>query len=157
MIIWRKIAKFHEIWEFWDFGQKLPFRAPIYWNFYKFLALPRNVSVIGLVGWRSLGCGTCVFVCNVWVLFVLGRAFLSVQDNNMACRDVFPSRRLVSSNTTLAPGGSYDQASPVTISMSRGFSSTALDQTIRFQYPPVRTPIKLYSFIIWKPHAPENW
>ena len=37
----------------------------------------------------------------------------------MACRDVFSSRRLLSSNITLPLGGSCDQAWPVTISTFR--------------------------------------
>ena len=37
------------------------------------------------------------------------------RSSNMACRDGFPSRRLVSSNTPLAPGANLGQACPVTI------------------------------------------
>ena len=36
---------------------------------------------------------------------------------NMVCIDGFPSRRLVSSNTALAPGDNLGQAWPVTISI----------------------------------------
>ena len=63
--------------------------------------------------------------------------------SNMACRDGFPSRRLVSSNTPLAPRRKSWLSMPGNyLDLARGYLITGLVLTVGFGYPPVRLELR---------------
>ena len=115
---WPKIMKFHdfdEISKSRDFFQKSRFRIPIPWNFNKIAALRAMFQFISDAGARTM----ChVYTYDVFTFYGVSGVVVCgscLDIINMACRDGFPSRRLVSSNTPLAPSGNLGQAWPVTI------------------------------------------
>ena len=116
---WPKIVKFPDFGEISksrDLLQKSRFRLPIHWNFNKIAALRAMFQFISDVGARAL----ChVYTYDVFTFYGVSGVVVCgscLDIINMACRDGFPSRRLVSSNTALAPSGNLGQAWPVTIS-----------------------------------------
>ena len=123
------VKVWHDEWKLWnfkilgeilksiDFFQKSRFRFPIYWNFNEIAALRAMFRFIGDAGARAL--------CHVYTYDVFtfhGVSGVVVCGScldiiTMACRDGFRSRRIVSSNTALAPSGNLGQAWPVPINI----------------------------------------
>ena len=108
---------FGEISKSIDLFQKSSFQRPFHGNFSEIVALRAMFQFIGDAGARTM-----CYVHTYGVFTFYGMSGVVVCGScldiiNMACRDGFPSRRLVSSNTPLAPSDNLGQAWPVTINI----------------------------------------